>query len=310
MSILMTAAAVFAGVVPAFAPHIEVWLLSFAIGASGIYIVRVIGPKVVPAGEPVVSRRQIVSFWAAVVLMTLMAIWPMHDIAEQRLYSAHMFQHLVLTLVVPPLFWLSCPQWLAQLLVGSDGWLWKVVRWVGRPVAAWAIFNSFNLLSHWAPFVNTAATNGPFHFSVHVLFVLTALIMWIPVCGPWPELRLSLPGQMVYLFLQSVVPTLPAAWLANSETVVYSSYDQPIRMWGISALDDQIASGLVMKLVEVAYLWAIIIMLFFRWASRHQEADRHGLNLTERQILEWEGGDQGALSASPVSEPTTDRPEI
>jgi putative membrane protein len=143
-----------------------------------------------------------------------------------------------------------------------------------------------------------------------VLFVLTALIMWIPVCGPWPDLRLSLPGQMVYLFLQSVVPTLPAAWLANSETVVYSSYDQPIRLWGITALDDQIASGLVMKLVEVAYLWAIIIMLFFRWASRHQEADRHGLNLTERQILEWEGGDQGALSASPVSEPTTDRPEI
>jgi putative membrane protein len=258
----------------------------------------------------VVTRRQIVSFWAAVALMTLMAIWPMHDIAEQRLYSAHMFQHLVLTLVVPPLFWLSCPQWLARLLVGSDGWLWKVVRRVGRPVAAWAIFNSFNLLSHWAPFVNTAVTNGPFHFSVHVLFVLTALIMWIPVCGPWPELRLSLPGQMVYLFLQSVVPTLPAAWLANSETVVYSSYDQPIRMWSISALDDQIASGLVMKLVEVAYLWAIIIMLFFRWASRHQEADRHGLNLTERQILEWEGGDQGALSASPVSEPTTDRPEI
>jgi hypothetical protein len=53
-----------------------------------------------------------------------------------------------------------------------------------------------------------------------------------------------------------------------------------------------------------------IIILFFRWASRHQEADRHGLNLTERQILEWEGGDHGALSASPVSEPTTDRPEM
>ena len=298
------------GSVPGFASHLEVWLLSFAIVIGGVYVVRVIGPKVVPAGEQVVNRRQVISFCAAVVLMTLMAIWPMHDIAEQRLYSAHMFQHLILTLVVPPLFWLSCPQWLARLLVGTDGWLWKAIRWVGRPVAAWAIFNGFNLVSHWAPFVDLSVTNGPFHFSAHVMFVLTALIMWIPICGPWPDLRLSLPGQMVYLFLQSVVPTLPAAWLWNSETVVYSAYDQPIRLWGISALNDQIAAGLVMKLVEVAYLWAIIIVLFFRWASRHQEADRHGLDLTERQILEWEIGDRGSLSGSPVAEPTTERPEL
>lgn len=288
--------------IPAFAPHLEVWVLSFAVAAAGIYVAKVIGPKVVGPDEPAVSRRQIAFFWSALALMTATAIWPLHDIAEQRLYSAHMFQHLVLTLMVPPLYWLACPQWLAQLIVGSDGVAWKVVKWVGRPIAAWGIFNAFNLISHWAPFVDTAVTNGPFHFSAHVLFVLTALIMWIPVCGPWPELRLSLPGQMVYLFLQSVVPTLPAAWLANSETVIYSEYDQPIRLWGISALDDQIASGLVMKLLEVAYLWGIIITLFFKWAGRHLETDRRGVTLTEREILDWQGA-SGGLSESPVAAP-------
>jgi putative membrane protein len=298
----LPAAVILAGAVPAFAPHLEVWLLSAAVVVGGVYVVKVIGPKVVPAGQSVVTRRQIGFFAAAVALMTLMAIWPMHDIAEQRLYSAHMFQHLVLTLMVPPLYWLSCPGWLADLVVGTDGWAWKVVRRVGRPVMAWGIFNAFNLFSHWAPFVNAAVTNGPFHFGAHVLFVLTALIMWIPVCGPWPQLRLSLPGQMVYLFLQSVVPTLPAAWLANSESVIYSSYDQPIRLWGISALDDQIAAGIVMKLLEVAYLWGIIIALFFKWAGRHLETDRQGRTLTEREILEWQGA-AGGLSASPVADP-------
>ena len=291
-----------ASAVPAFTPHLEVWLLSLAGAVAGVYVARVIGPKVVGPGVRAVSVRQAAFFWSALALMTLMAIWPMHDIAEQRLYSAHMFQHLVLTLVVPPLYWLSCPQWLAQLVVGSDGPAWKVVTWVGRPVAAWGIFNAFNLISHWAPFVNTAVTNGPFHFSVHVVFVLTALIMWIPVCGPWPELRLSLPGQMVYLFLQSVVPTLPAAWLANSDSVIYASYDQPIRLWGISALDDQIGAGLIMKLIEVAYLWGIIITLFFKWAGRHLETDRQGVTLTEREILEWQGA-SGGLSEGPVAEP-------
>ena len=296
---------------PAFSPHLEVWLLVGAIAVMGVYIARVLGPHVVEPGERTVSRRQVVAFWSGLAFMTAASVWPMHDIAEQRLYSAHMLQHLVLTLVVPPLFLLSCPTWLAQLLVRSDGRMWHIVRFLAKPVLAWAIFNVFNLVSHMQGFVNLAVRNGPFHFSAHVLFVLTALIMWIPVCGPWPTLRLSLPGQMVYLFCQSIIPTLPAAWLANSDTVVYSTYDQPIRLWSISAMDDQVAAGLIMKLLEAVYLWGIIAVMFFKWAGRHLAADRQGLVMTEQQIAQWEGASGAHLSDGPIadavgSEPTSD----
>ena len=291
-----------AAAMPLFTAHWEVWGLSLAIVMGGLYVTRVIGPKVVAPGEKVVSRRQVLSFSLAVAFMTAVAIWPLHDVAEQRLYSAHMFQHLVLTLVVPPLFLLSCPKWLADLLVVSGGRAWRITKRLAAPLVAWGIFNLFNLLSHMQPFVNTAATNGPFHFTAHVLFVLTALLMWVPVCGPWPELRLSLPGQMVYLFAQSIIPTLPAAWLANSSSVVYSAYDQPIRLFGISALNDQTAAGLIMKVAEVAYLWVLITVMFFKWAARHQEAERQGLFLTESQIRDWEDGDKGGLSGSPVAD--------
>ncbi len=268
----------------------------------GIYIARVLGPQVVEPGERTVSRRQVIAFWSGLAFMTAASVWPMHDIAEQRLYSAHMLQHLVLTLVVPPLFLLSCPTWLAQLLVRSDGRMWHIVRVLAKPVLAWAIFNVFNLVSHMQGFVNLATSNGPFHFGAHVLFVLTALIMWIPVCGPWPSLRLSLPGQMAYLFCQSIIPTLPAAWLANSSTVVYSSYDQPVRLWHISALEDQTAAGLIMKLLEAMYLWAIIAVMFFKWAGRHLAADRQGLVMTEQQIAQWEGASGVHLSDGPIAE--------
>ena len=288
----------FASEFPAFSPHLEVWLLVGAIAVMGIYIARVLGPQVVEPGERTVSRRQVIAFWSGLAFMTAASVWPMHDIAEQRLYSAHMLQHLVLTLVVPPLFLLSCPTWLAQLLVRSDGRVWHIVRVLAKPVLAWAIFNVFNLVSHMQGFVNLATSNGPFHFGAHVVFVLTALIMWIPVCGPWPSLRLSLPGQMVYLFAQSIVPTLPAAWLANAGDPVYGSYDQPIRLWGISVMDDQVAAGMIMKVLETVYLWAIIGVMFFKWAARHQEAERQGLVMTERQIAEWEAGERGGLSGS------------
>jgi putative membrane protein len=293
---------------PAFTAHWEVWGLGLAIACGGLYVARVIGPKVVESGEKVVNRRQVVAFWLALAFMMAVSVWPVHDISEQRLYSAHMFQHLVLTLVVPPLFLLSCPGWLAGLLVRSDGRTWHVVRFLAKPLLAWGIFNFYNLLSHWQVFVNTAVTNGPFHFGAHVLFVLTALLMWVPVCGPWPELRLSLPGQMIYLFVQSIIPTLPAAWLANAGDPVYSSYDQPIRLWGISVMDDQVAAGMIMKVLETIYLWAIIGSMFFRWAARHQEAERQGLDLTERQILEWEEGEHGGLDGSPSGVPRTAAP--
>ena len=42
----------------AFQPHPEVWLLIASIAGLGIYAARVIGPKVVRDGSPIVTRRQ------------------------------------------------------------------------------------------------------------------------------------------------------------------------------------------------------------------------------------------------------------
>jgi len=130
--------------------------------------------------------------------------------------------------------------------------------------------------------------NGAFHYGVHVLVVFSALLVWMPICGPVPELRLSLPAQMIYLFMMSIVPTVPSAWLTFAEGVVYSGYDIPERLWGLSATTDQQIAGLIMKLIAGFYLWGLIIVLFFKWAKRHTEANRAGRTLSERQILTWD----------------------
>jgi putative membrane protein len=273
-------------------PHPEVWLLVAGAIALRVYAARVVGPKVVPAGTAPFRTRQTVAFVAAVAVLWVASDWPLHDIAEQRLYSAHMLQHLLLTMIMPPLFWLATPQWLARLIVRDGGTGKQVLSRLAKPVPALLIFNFLNLLTHWQWMVTTAVQNGPFHFSVHVVMVVAAFIMWIPVCGPWEEYRLSMPGQMVYLFLMSVFPTLPAAWLANSDSVIYTVYDHGPRLWGISALDDQVAAGMIMKLVEVAYLWAIITTMFFTWAGRNLEADRRGIvDVDERALMVWDASD-------------------
>ena len=74
----------------AFQWHPEVWLLvAFLIGAY-VYSVRVIGPRAVPAGQQIVTRRHLICFTGAMLVLWAASDWPVHDIAEKYLYSMHM----------------------------------------------------------------------------------------------------------------------------------------------------------------------------------------------------------------------------
>jgi putative membrane protein len=104
--------------------------------------------------------------------------------------------------------------------------------------------------------------------------------MWCPVVAPLPEMRpLSAPAQMLYLFLQSIVPTVPSAFLIFADSPIYKFYEHVPRLWGLSAGEDQRIAGLIMKLAGGALLWMIIAVLFFKWHSAEEE--------NERQALRW-----------------------
>jgi len=72
------------------------------------------------------------------------------------------------------------------------------------------------------------------------------------------------------------VPTIPAAWLTFAEGTVYHAYDQPVRVWGMSIVDDQQLAGAIMKTGGAIFLWSIIIFLFFkRFAAGYMTANTY-----------------------------------
>jgi putative membrane protein len=257
----------------AYEAHPEVWLLVGGIVALGWYAVRHIGPLVVAEGQPVVTTAQKRFFVAGVLLLWLAADWPMHDIAEEYLYSVHMVQHLLIAFIVPPLLLLAMPEWLARLLVLDGGRLSSVLRVLTRPVVAGLIFNAFQILTHWGAVVNLSSDNGTFHYVIHLGVFFSALLMWFPVLGPLKEVHLSEPGKMLYLFLMSIVPTVPAGWLTFAEGVVYDAYDNDYNVWGIDPTDDQQLAGAIMKVVGGFYLWILIAIRFFRYVGSERTAD-------------------------------------
>jgi putative membrane protein len=270
-----------------FVPHPEVWLL--VLGVVGLYAWagKVIGPKVVGPDRPPFTSRQVACFVTGIVLLEVASDWPIHDVGEKYLFMVHMTQHLLLTMVIPPLMLLATPEWLARLVLGK-GRVDRVVHTLGRPIPACAVFNLLLLGTHWPKIVNTASENALFHYGVHSVLVTTAFLLWLPICGPLPEIRISMPGQMLYLFVTSIVPTVPGGWMTFANGALYKVYDTPQRMWNISVTSDQQAAGLIMKLVGGTYLWVLITIIFFRWASRHADADVHGIVPSERDVLTWD----------------------
>jgi putative membrane protein len=285
----------------AFQWHPEVWLLvGFLVGAY-VYSMRVIGPRAVAPGQQVVSRTNLFCFIGAMLVLWGASDWPVHDISEEYLYSVHMMQHMALSYFMPPLALMATPMWLARAMIG-DGRVYKVMHRLTHPVVAAVLFNGMVMVIHIPMLVNASVTSSsPFlHYSLHVLVVSTALLMWMPVCGPIPEFRISVMGSMIYLFLQSVVPTIPAAWLTFAEDVVYKSYDTPVRLWGISPVEDQQMAGAAMKVGGGFFLWSIIVFLFFkRFAARHGDGYdyRRGRTMPDAEIV---GHDEQPLTTADV----------
>jgi putative membrane protein len=173
----------------------------------------------------------------------------------------------MLSYFLPPLVLMATPEWLLRVLVGN-GRFYRVVVFFTRPVVAAVLFNAVIIITHIPGVVAASVDNGPLHYTLHFAVVMFSLLMWMPVVGPFPELQIPPIGKCIYLFVQSLVPTIPAAWLTFADGAVYKTYDQPVRVWGLSVVFDQQLAGAIMKTGGGIFLWAIIIFIFFkRFAS-------------------------------------------
>jgi putative membrane protein len=284
-----------------FQAHLEVWILVAFLTAAWIYAMRVIGPRVVPAGAEIVTRRERLAFIGAVVLLWLSSDWPVHDIAEEYLYSVHMVQHMSLTYFMPPLALLATPAWLMRLLVG-EGRGYRALAFLSRPVIAAVLFNGAVMISHVPGVVNASVSNGPLHYTVHVILVLTSLLMWMPVCGPLREFRIAPFPTMIYLFLNSVVATIPAGWLTFAEGVVYDLYDGPVRVWGVGVTEDQQVAGAIMKVGGALFLWSIIVALFIKRIARPHGWSQDYSSASRVPAAEVTGNDDSTLTYADVDE--------
>jgi putative membrane protein len=255
---------------PSWTPHPDVWLLVAATAAGYAWAIARLGPRLAPKGTPVVTRFQVANFSAGVLALWLASDWPIHDLGERYLFSIHMVQHTVFSIIAAPLLLMGTPAWLARFIL-TPRWLLKTVRFLSRLIPATFVFNVVVIVTHTPVVVNATLHHAALHFGIHTLIVLSSLIVWMPLLSPLPEIpRLQPLVRMLYLFLQSVVPTVPASFLTFGDHPLYHFYEHVPRLWNVSALDDMRVAGLIMKIVIGFSLWITIGIIFFRWYNAEE----------------------------------------
>jgi len=196
----------------------------------------------------------------------------LHDLSDWYLFSAHMVQHLLLTLLVPPL-----------LIAGTPGWMLRpalryrpiaiVAHVLTSPKVCFATFQIVLAAWHVPALYNTAMASHNVHIVQHLMFMVAAVLLWWPILSPLPELpRLSYPMQMLYLFLTTIPMSVVAVYITYSDNLLYPAYAAAPRILGILPLEDQLIGGLIMWIPGGLLFFAVIAVIFYRWQGRGEDS--------------------------------------
>jgi putative copper resistance protein D len=207
---------------------------------------------------------------------------------DTTLFWVHMIQHILLTLVAPPLLALAAPITLV-LRLSSAGtrrrWILpvlhsRVVRVLAFPVVAWVVFAGVMWASHFSPLFDAALDDPLIHELEHALYLGAGLLFWWPAVAadpsPW---RMTHPVRAMYVFLQMPQNTFLAVALLSAPAPLYEHYVTLVRPWGPTPLEDQQAAAGIMWFVGDLLFLLPIMVIIAAWMRHEDRRTRH----TDRQ---------------------------
>lgn len=242
--------------------HVDVVIgVGVAAGAwAGAWLVRGERPR---PGEAI-------AFATALVVVLSVLNGPLHALSDRFLFSAHMVQHLALTLVVPPLMLIGLPGWMID---GTIGRTW-MLRQATRPVPALAIYTVALVVWHLPGPYSLALEIHTWHIVQHVTLMIAAGLAWWPVLTRSADAPPVPPAaQILYLFAFGLPMTAVAAMVTGADTILYPFYEAAPRVLSLSPLADQRLGGVIMWVPAAMVPLVAFTVVFFRWAASERDSD-------------------------------------
>lgn len=222
-----------------------------------------------------------VAFCSALLVFFLAEASPLHDIAELYLFSAHMFQHLLLGYVVSLLLLVGLPDYVLRILV-LNRLIKPIATILSKPVTAAVIYTIVFSAWHFPAIYEAQLRSEVLHSGEHLIFIAASMIAAWQLTSPLPELpRLSNVGQILYLTALPFGQFLVTALLTFSQSPIYETYAASPKLFGLTTVGDQQLGGILMKVAGFLIYGIPLILAFFRWHREENPVRR----MTSRQKL-------------------------
>ncbi|WP_236833151.1 cytochrome c oxidase assembly protein [Blastococcus sp. KM273128] len=204
------------------------------------------------------------------------------------LFSIHMTQHMVLSLITPLLLLLGAPVTLALRTLprgrgpaGAPRALLlealhsRFARAVAHPLFTIPLFLASLYGVYFTPLFDALMSNPAGHQFMLAHFVVTGLLFFGPIVAqdPWPR-TLGHPGRMMELFLPVPFHAFFGVAIMMAGSLVVDTFAQPPAGWGVDPLADQaVAGGIVWAFGELPTV-LVLSVVFFSWARSDERRAR------------------------------------
>ena len=233
-------------------------------------------------GSQLADGWRLLAYGSGILFIALALLSPIETLSGQ-LFFMHMIQHLLLVMLGPPLLLLAEPMpvllWglpagarrrvgriLSRLLHRKSASR-RALRTATGPGVVWLLFVVALVGWHDPNAYNAALRSDLVHDVEHLSFFITAMLYWWHVVGAAPRIhkRLSRTAQVIYVVAAIPPNMITGVVIAFAGQVIYSYYLAVPRLWGISALDDQILGGVIMWVPGSMMYMIAILILTARW---------------------------------------------
>jgi putative membrane protein len=258
-----------------------VWSLQPALVASlaaagGVYWWRFARVVRESAGGSVVAHHARAAAFATGLLVLLVAfVSPLDHLGDERLFTAHMAQHLLITDVAPILLLLGLSRPLLRPVTRGLAPLERRLGFLAHPFTALAVLVGVLWVWHIPAFYELALESRFAHTLEHAMFFWAGIAFWWFVIEPFPP-RHRLGGVAMVAYVSAAKALLGALGLvlAFSPTAFYDTYEQAPRTWGLTALEDLNIGGLVMMTEQTIVLAVFFAVAFARMIDQSERAQR------------------------------------
>jgi putative membrane protein len=225
------------------------------------------------------GRQQIASGWRLAsymggLLVLALSLMSAIDILGGLLFLMHMLQHLLMLMVAPVLLLLGNPfpfiiwglprgRQIGYALLSRQAPLRRLLRQL-PPAGTLILSVAFLWGWHDPSLYNGALRHGWLHDLQHLTFFLPGLLFWWKVMGAAPHVhgRVTPLTRIALLLVLAIANAIPGVIIAMSPEPIYSYYLEVPRLWGISALQDQMIGGILMWIPgTMMYLLALLIIV-------------------------------------------------